>query len=107
MRAFKQVLAAGTLSAFAAAPATAGDDVAAGRRLVDDRCASCHRIADSDPARHPQAPSLTDVAGRYPPRALEEAFAEGMTVGHPDMPAFAFTADETRKLIRFLESLEP
>jgi hypothetical protein len=46
------------------------------------------------------------VAKLYPPETLEEALAEGIMVGHDDMPAFEFTADQVEQLIAFLKSLE-
>jgi mono/diheme cytochrome c family protein len=42
----------------------------------------------------------------WPLESLDEALAEGITVGHPDMPEFVLEPDEIAALIAYLESLE-
>ena len=37
---------------------------------------------------------------------LEEAFADGITTGHPEMPRFQFEPDQIDDLIAFFKSLE-
>jgi hypothetical protein len=43
---------------------------------------------------------------RYPIDSLEEALAEGMLSGHPDMPEFSFDADEVGAIIAYLKSIQ-
>jgi mono/diheme cytochrome c family protein len=38
--------------------------------------------------------------------SLEEAFAEGISVGHPAMPQFAFAPDDVRALVAYLQSIQ-
>lgn len=90
-----------------AMPALAADDLTAARRFVEGHCATCHATSPGEPTHHPDAPPFADIAVRYPPSDLEEAFAEGIVVGHPDMPAFEFTRIEVDHLVRYLRSLRP
>jgi mono/diheme cytochrome c family protein len=43
--------------------------------------------------------------GRYPPEELEEALAEGITSGHPDMPEFILSPEEIADVVRYLHTL--
>lgn len=77
-----------------------------GRNLAKENCAGCHAIAPGDLSPNPSAPPFKEVARLYPPETLEEALAEGIMVGHDDMPAFEFTADQVEQLIAYLKSLQ-
>jgi hypothetical protein len=52
------------------------------------------------------APPFRDLHKGYPVDSLEEALAEGIMTGHPDMPEFRFSPQQIRNLIAFLQSLE-
>lgn len=78
----------------------------AGKQLVEQRCSKCHAIGRSGVSPHKDAPPFAEVVKRYPPKALEEALAEGIEVGHEDMPPFAFKADEVEQIIAYLKRLE-
>jgi hypothetical protein len=43
---------------------------------------------------------------RYPIESLEEALAEGIMTGHPDMPEFSFDADDVGAIIDYLKSIQ-
>jgi cytochrome c len=90
--------------AFNGGPASAGDP-AAGREMVERLCAGCHAVGATDESRHDAAPPLRDLASRYPVAHLEEAFAEGIIVGHHEipMPEFMFEPAEIADLIAYLE----
>ena len=49
------------------------------------------------------APPFRDLHKRYPVESLEEAFAEGISTGHPTMPQFRFEPDQIGNLIAFLK----
>ncbi|MCO5164349.1 MAG: cytochrome c [Mesorhizobium sp.] len=100
-------LAFGVLLAVAA-PATAQTppDVQRGRVLVKTYCAQCHSIDKVGPSPLSVAPPLRDLHLRYPVEDLEEAFAEGISTGHPSMPQFQLDPYEIHDLIAFLKSLE-
>lgn len=76
-----------------------------GEALVRANCAACHAIGRQDESRHPEAPPLRDLHERYPLDALEEAFVEGISVGHPDMPEFVATPDQIGAIIDYIETL--
>ena len=93
----------------AASPAWAWDDpeIARGRALVEANCAQCHAVGLTDDSRHPEAPPLRSLSERYPLDALEEAFVEGISTGHPDMPEFVATPEQIAAIIDYIASLEP
>lgn len=55
---------------------------------------------------HPEAPAFRTLWKRYPIDALEEAFAEGIYVGHPDMPEFIADPDQIAAVIAYIESIQ-
>lgn len=92
-----------------AGPAAAGMDVqlsGMGRTLAVEKCGGCHGIAPGDLSPNPDAPPFKAVVQLYPPETLEEALAEGIMVGHDDMPAFEFTPDQVEQLVAYLKTLE-
>lgn len=76
-----------------------------GNELLRQRCASCHAIAVADQSRHPSAPPFRQIVKRYKPEMLEEALAEGIMTGHPDMPMTTFEPQEIQSIIQYLEQL--
>jgi mono/diheme cytochrome c family protein len=54
----------------------------------------------------PEAPPFRTLSERYPVTALEEAFAEGILVGHPAMPEFRFEPHEIDAIIAYLQSVQ-
>jgi cytochrome c len=96
------------LSLACAAPALAQSASArAGEALVKERCASCHATGRSGASPNAKAPPLRVIARTYKPSDLEEAFAEGIMVGHEaaDMPAFELESDEIAALVAHLRAL--
>jgi hypothetical protein len=47
-----------------------------------------------------------DHARKYQIDALAEALAEGLSVGHPDMPVFVFEPDEVGAILEYLKSIQ-
>jgi cytochrome c len=97
-----------TLCWFVVAPSAAqtAGDVAAGRAIAQTHCARCHAIGRNGPSPLPIAPPFRELHTRYPVESLQEALAEGVVTGHPDMPEFSFAPEEIDSLIAFLKSLE-
>lgn len=90
------------------APAASEEDAELefhGRRLAETNCSGCHAITLHDDSDHPDAPAFRDLPQRYPIDALEEAFAEGIYVGHPDMPEFAATPEQIDAILAYIESI--
>ncbi len=77
-----------------------------GRQIAQLKCASCHAVGAHGRSRSHDAPELRKLSERYPVTALEEAFAEGVMVGHSDMPEYRFSAEEIAALLGYLESIQ-
>lgn len=100
-------LAAALMLGLGAAEAVAQDnpDIETGRVLADENCARCHAVGVEGESPHDDAPPFRDVVQQWPPAHLAEALAEGIVVGHPEMPEFTFSESEIDALIAYLESL--
>jgi cytochrome c len=79
---------------------------ARGEALVSRHCAMCHAVGRSGTSPHSAAPPLRFLGQRYPPEALEEALAEGLLSGHPDMPEFVFAPRDVGAIVRYLRSIQ-
>ena len=107
MRAFRVGLATSLYLLFIAPGATqTAPDVQRGTVIARTHCAQCHSIDKVGPSPLSVAPPFRDLHKRYPVESLEEAFAEGISTGHPTMPEFRFEPDQIGNLIAFLKSLE-
>jgi mono/diheme cytochrome c family protein len=109
--------AASALIAAACQPAPAGNpplqvdagdraQLEKGRMMVEAYCAGCHAIDPGSDSAHRDAPPLRVIARTYPVAALGEALAEGIMVGHPDMPSYRFDPAEIDALIAYLETIQ-
>ena len=85
----------------------AGDAITRGRALVEVRCSACHAVGPTGDSPRSPAPPFRTLGQRYPVANLQEAFAEGVFTGHPEMPQIQLEADQVRDLIDYLESLQP
>ena len=95
-----------TLALVTAFPAAAGSRISRGEALVKANCARCHAVERSDESRHPDAPPFRTLSQRYPLQDLEEALAEGISTGHPDMPEFIAEPDQIDAMLTYIESLK-
>jgi mono/diheme cytochrome c family protein len=77
-----------------------------GKLITETRCARCHATGTEGDSPHPDAKPFRYLSENYPVRDLEEAFAEGIVVGHPDMPVFVLSPYEIDALITYLESIQ-
>jgi len=77
-----------------------------GEALLTRHCASCHAVGRTDASTHKEAPAFRTLSRRYPVDALEEALAEGIVSGHPDMPEFEFEAPDVGAIIAYLKSIQ-
>lgn len=82
-------------------------DVAHGKALVELNCATCHAIGTTDRSTHSKAPPFRELSKRYPLDALEEAFAEGIVTGHPDMPEFTASPEQIADILAYIGTLNP
>ena len=106
-----RLLSAGVVTvALASSPSAIGQNVGAvekrGEALLAKNCARCHAIGRTGTSPHPEAPLFRELSSRYPIDGLAEALAEGLSVGHPDMPEFVFDVDEVGAIIAYLASIQ-
>lgn len=85
--------------------AKAEGDAQRGAVVADQKCATCHAVALTGESKHVQAPPFRIVARKYRPDDLAEAFAEGIVVGHKDMPEFQLTIRQIDDLISYFKVL--
>ena len=98
-----------TVAVFSFVDAAAAQTVLAvqrGETIVQTYCSQCHAVGKTGSSPLSAAPPLRDLHKLYPVEHLEEAFAEGIYTGHPEMPRFEFEPDQINDLIAFLKSLE-
>lgn len=107
MTTLRMALAAAViLAATGIARADDAEELKRGEELVRRHCASCHAVGRADRGPHKEAPAFRVLGKRYPIESLEEALAEGMMSGHPDMPEFEFDAADVGAIIAYLNSIQ-
>jgi len=101
-------LAALTLVTACASPAPSGAQgpVERGQSIAVQNCSGCHAIGRTGDSRAPEAPPFRTLSQNYRLDALEEAFAEGISVGHPAMPEFAFPPEDVDALVAYLQTIQ-
>lgn len=77
-----------------------------GHRLATTYCASCHAIGVTGPSPNPMATPWRTLSNAYPADPLAEAFADGVVVGHPDMPRFRLTPSQIEALTAYMQSVQ-
>ena len=87
-------------------PALADSVTEHGKALVQVNCAGCHAVGKTDVSTHPDAPAFRTLSKRYPLTDLEEALAEGISTGHPDMPEWVASPDQIEAIIAYIASLQ-
>jgi cytochrome c len=80
--------------------------IARGHELAQRYCARCHAIGATGESRHPVAPPFRMLSRNYPVSDLSEAFAEGIRVGHHDMPEFRLEPPAIEDLLSYLQSIQ-
>jgi mono/diheme cytochrome c family protein len=80
--------------------------LARGHEIAQAHCASCHAVGRSGDSTAPEAPPFRTLSQHYRVDTLEEALAEGISVGHPAMPEFQFAPDDVHALVLYLQSVQ-
>ena len=111
-RAVKFALAAALLAPFAAPLAARAQDIPdtpaiRGRALAQMNCSRCHAVGEKGKSPNPLSPPFRELGKRYDPDMLQEALAEGILTGHPEMPEFKLTPQQIDDLITYLKSIQP
>lgn len=78
----------------------------AGEQIARNVCSGCHAVGRTGASPHPDARPFRTLSRLYPVSSLEEALAEGIMVGHPDMPPFQFEPDEVSALLDYIQSIQ-
>jgi len=86
-------------------PAAAAADADRGQAIARENCGRCHAIGRISPSPHKDAPPFRYVARQGNPADLEEALAEGIVVGHKDMPEIRLSPREINDFIAYLQRL--
>ncbi|QHO76815.1 cytochrome C [Bradyrhizobium sp. CCBAU 051011] len=77
-----------------------------GKTYALNNCARCHSIDKVSPSPLKIAPPFRTLHKRYPIETIAEALAEGISTGHPTMPAFQLDPDQIGDLLAYLKTLE-
>lgn len=77
-----------------------------GQTIAETNCGSCHAVSAVGDSPAPEAPPFRTLSRNYRVDTLEEALAEGISVGHPAMPQFAFAPDDVDALVAYLQSMQ-
>lgn len=105
-----RIIAIGFALCFAFGGSLQADDVRLAKRgeqILVANCARCHAIGRTAASPLAQAPPFRDLPHKYNIEHLAEALAEGITTGHPDMPAFIFEPPEIDAILAYLKSPMP
>lgn len=77
-----------------------------GFQFAQTHCSQCHAIGRFGDSPLSDAPPFRTLHTRYPIEDLAEAFAEGITTGHPSMPQFVLDPAQINDLLAYLESIQ-
>jgi mono/diheme cytochrome c family protein len=116
-RASAAIIAIMLLASGDAVAADRTGDIAAGKRVAQRYCGSCHAVAKGASPLH-DAPPFRDLHKRYRKGGLDQLLREGMLQPqrmpeegsprrHPRMPMAVLGDDEVTQLTAYLKSLEP
>jgi cytochrome c len=100
------LLAAGAVVISSASAQQGTPSLKRGEALLTKNCARCHATGTAGLSPHPAAPPFRTLARKYPIDGLQEALAEGLSVGHPDMPEFVFEPEEIGAILAYLKSIQ-
>jgi mono/diheme cytochrome c family protein len=105
----RTLLAAAIASGLIAQLAIGQEDAGRARRaqdLLNANCSRCHAIGRTGASPHAAAPAFRTLSRKYPIEGLGEALAEGLSVGHPDMPDFVFEPEDVGAILDYLTSIQ-
>ncbi len=77
-----------------------------GFTFAQTNCSQCHAIGRVGDSPISEAPPFRTLHTRYPIEDLAEAFAEGITTGHPSMPQFQLDPAQINDLLAYLNSVQ-
>ena len=86
--------------------AHAQDPVSHGQVLVAEFCGRCHAVGTRGKSRHPDAPPFRTLGRKVDLDEFPRALERGISIGHPDMPNFKFSADDARAVRAYLRVIQ-
>lgn len=101
---FAALLALSPAAAMGGAAPDVGD-AARGHDLATARCGACHAVEARGRSPMRAAPPFRTLGRRYPVESLDEALAEGIVAGHPDMPSDPWEAADIADFIAHLRAI--
>ena len=105
-RLFLASLAIWAVTLSAASAEEGATDLRRGAELLSANCSRCHATGLTGASPHKDAPPFRTLSRRYPIDGLAEALAEGLSVGHPDMPEFTFDSGDVGAILAYLKSIQ-
>ena len=81
------------------------ESILKGKALALQHCNRCHAVIPGEESSFSEAPPFQAIVGRWPLSYLEEALAEGISVGHDAMPEFSLKPQEIDDFLAYLDSL--
>jgi cytochrome c len=106
LRLLSASLMAGVLAVPLASAQNSPNLLKQGETLLRVNCGRCHAIGRAGLSPHPSAPPFRTLSRKYPIDGLQEALGEGLSVGHLDMPEFAFEPEDVGAIIAYLKSIQ-
>lgn len=88
------------------APLEGAELLARGEAMAETLCAQCHSVRRTGDSPHREAIKFRQISWRYPVGDLAEPLAEGIMVGHPDMPEWQFEPMDIEALLTYIESIQ-
>jgi cytochrome c len=87
--------------------ALAAGNTQRGKIIAETNCAGCHAIGPTGESPNPKSPPFRTLSKKFKLDNLEEALAEGITVGHQgmEMPEFQFDPPQIEDFIAYLKSV--
>lgn len=77
-----------------------------GRTIAAEQCSQCHAIGPDGLSPNPKAPVFRTILSRYAEDALVVDLAEGIRIGHPDMPQITLRPEGIDALVAYLRSVQ-
>jgi mono/diheme cytochrome c family protein len=83
-----------------------GDFAAAGRKLAQQHCSSCHAIGPERVSPVRAAPAFSGLLAKHDPDALTNRLINGISVTHGNMPGFDFNVIAADSLVAYIETIQ-
>ena len=89
------------------APHKPSTPVEHGQQLAQENCGACHATGRTGESPLLPALPLRRLSSRFDIEGLPESLAEGISVGHPQMPQVVWEARDIEAFMAYLRTLQP